>query len=79
MRRMTALLLTAGCVAAPLAETPGELPPEVLAIVAPGQDLSTARLRPEDNCFWYVHRGPVETTMLPLRSLNGRTICLAAG
>lgn len=78
MRKLlTFLLLTAGCVPAPSFTEPGDLPEEVLAIAAPGQDLSTARLLPEDNCFWYLHSGPVETTLLPLRNRDGRTICLA--
>jgi hypothetical protein len=70
-------LMTAACVPVAQMETPGNLPEEVSAIAAPGQDLSTARLLPDDNCFWYAHRGPVETTLLPLRATNGRTICLA--
>ena len=52
-----------------------ELPEEVRAMAAPGQDLTTARLRPEDNCYWYDHAGPVETTPIPLRSIEGRRIC----
>jgi hypothetical protein len=74
-----ALVLLAACVPVPDMTEPGGLPEEVLAIAAPGQDLSTARLLPEDNCFWYQHRGPVETTLLPLRNRNGRPICLATG
>lgn len=52
-----------------------ELPEAVRALAAPGQDLTTARLRPEDNCFWYDHAGPVETTPIPLRSMDGGKIC----
>ena len=53
------------------------LPDEVIALAAPGQDLSSAVMM-EDNCFWYRHTGPVETTMLPLRAANGRPICVQA-
>lgn len=52
-----------------------ELPEGVLAIAAPYQNLGAVVLRPEDGCYWYEHAGPVETTMLPLRSLQGRPIC----
>ena len=54
----------------------GELPEAVRAMAAPGQDLATARLRSEDNCYWYDHAGPVETTPIPLRSVGGAQICL---
>ena len=64
----------AGCVA----ETPpGQsvtLPPEVLALVAPGQDITTARIE-SDGCYWYLHRGPVETTYIPLETRDDRMIC----
>ena len=59
------------------AATPGTpLPEEVMAVVAPDQDLTTVRLRPEDNCYWYLHSGPVETTLVPLRTVSGNPICL---
>lgn len=51
------------------------VPDEVSSIAASFQDLSTARVRPEDGCYWYTHRGPVETTELPLRTVNGNPIC----
>ena len=54
-----------------------ELPPEVAAIAAPNQNLEAVKLLEEDNCFWYEHVGPVETTLLPLRSTRGRPICAA--
>ena len=57
----------------------GALPPvpeQIAALAAPNQDLSTARLRPEDNCYWYMHSGPVETTLLPLRTTRGNPICV---
>ena len=47
----------------------------VLALAAPGQNAMTARVLPEDNCYWYEHRGPVETTLLPLRTPAGNPIC----
>jgi hypothetical protein len=56
---------------------PGEaitLPPEVAALVAPGQDTSTARIE-SDGCYWYLHRGPVETTYIPLETRDDRMIC----
>ena len=77
-----AAVMTLGACAVPLGETAGsELVPsrEVLtrlnALAAPYQDLSFVRLRPEDGCYWYRHVGPVETTMLPLRTVDGGTIC----
>nr|WP_245727277.1 hypothetical protein [Paracoccus isoporae] len=57
-------------------EQPDAIPEYVLALAAPGQNLQTARLNPEDQCYWYIHNGPVETTEIPLRSGRGRHICL---
>ncbi|TDT72722.1 hypothetical protein BDE40_3574 [Litoreibacter halocynthiae] len=54
-----------------------QVPDEVVNLAALGQDLSTARLLPEDGCYWYEHRGRVETTLLPLRSARGNPICVA--
>lgn len=77
-----ALLITAGCTARTI-ETSAEpaqdegLPPEVAAIAAPGQNLASARFRPEDGCYWYDYAGPVETTTVPLRAANGNQICNA--
>lgn len=51
------------------------LPESVTSIAAPYQDLSTARYVPEDGCYWYAHVGPVETTLLPLRTSGGNRIC----
>jgi hypothetical protein len=51
------------------------LPEAVVAMVAPNQDLSTVRVKPEDGCYWYQHQGVVETTLLPLRNVEGRPIC----
>lgn len=52
------------------------LPEQIVALAAPNQDLATARLRPEDNCYWYMHSGPVEDTLLPLRTAGGNPICI---
>lgn len=52
-----------------------ELPEEIVSIAAPGQDLAAVQLNPDDGCYWYRYEGPVETTMLPLRSREGRPIC----
>lgn len=51
------------------------LPEQIVALAGPNQDLSTAYLRPEDNCYWYIHAGQVETTPLPLRTADGNPIC----
>lgn len=53
-----------------------EVPPDVAAMAAPNQDLSNVQLMPEDRCYWYLHEGPVESVMVPLRSLEGDMICL---
>lgn len=52
-----------------------EVPEGVLAIAAPWQNLDRVVLLPEDGCYWYQHQGPVETTLLPLRTREGRPIC----
>lgn len=52
------------------------IPEEVIAISGPNQDLMSAFLRPEDNCYWYMHNGPVERTPLPLRTADNRPICI---
>ena len=53
-----------------------EVPEEVVALAAPNQNLQAVKLLDEDNCYWYQHIGPVETTMLPLLSNRGRRICI---
>jgi len=74
------LTVVAGCVAlsacvvAPEEETVA-LSPEVLAIVAPGQAIGSARIE-ADGCYWYRHRGPVETTYIPILTDEGRMICI---
>jgi len=52
-----------------------ELPEGVLSIAAPYQDLDAVQIDQSNGCFVYRHIGPVETTFLPLRSVNGRPIC----
>lgn len=70
-----AILLSACNASVQSGTTAGTLPDAVATIAAPYQNLSTARLRPEDGCYWYLHAGPVETTLLPLRTSEGRPIC----
>lgn len=55
----------------------GQLPEAVAAMSAPDQDLQSARLLPQDGCYWYLRAGPVETTLLPLRTARGNQICTA--
>jgi len=78
---MVATLALAGCAVPPKEDNDpfriGNIPESVAALAAPDQDLNTARLRPEDNCYWYAHSGPVETTLVPLRSAGGNPICVA--
>jgi hypothetical protein len=52
------------------------IPEEVIAIAGPNQDIMSAFLRPDDNCFWHMHNGPVERTPLPLRTSDSRHICI---
>lgn len=75
-------LLALGACAVPVAEKAdpdtglsAEVMTQLNAMAAPFQDLQSVRLRPEDGCYWYRHVGPVETTMLPLRTADGRPIC----
>ncbi|MDP5362086.1 MAG: hypothetical protein NWP79_08085 [Paracoccaceae bacterium] len=53
-----------------------QLPEAVTAVAAPFQNLEAVVLLPDDNCYWYNHAGPVETTLLPLRTTQGRPICV---
>ena len=62
----------------PATEPESGVPEIVLELAADGQDLSTVRLLPDDGCYWYEHRGQVETTLLPLRARNGAAICRQA-
>ena len=71
--------ILSGCTAAVGIEDtdPDIIPEQVAVLAAPYQDVSTARLLPRDGCYWYLHQGPVETTLLPLRTIDGRPICAA--
>ncbi|MDX2484553.1 MAG: hypothetical protein QNK42_12925 [Pseudodonghicola sp.] len=55
-----------------------ELPEGVRAIAATNQDLTAVRVDPTDGCYVYRYRGPVETTYLPLRTVEGSPICTRA-
>jgi hypothetical protein len=74
-------LLALGACTAPMKQTDKstgfikELPEGVALIAAPYQNLQEVVLKPEDGCYWYRHYGQVETTMLPLRTVEGRPIC----
>lgn len=52
-----------------------ELPEGLAEIAAPGQNLQAVRIQPEDGCYWYQYVGPVEVTLLPLRTRDGGMIC----
>ena len=86
MKRKTATLLAgalalAGCATTPSLDADGaftELPEPLLALAAPYQNLNKVRLDQNDNCFWYLHEGPVERTWLPLRTAEGNPICQAS-
>ncbi len=53
-----------------------ELPEPVRAIAATNQNLEAVAVDPVDNCYVYQHRNAVETTLLPLRTREGRPICI---
>jgi len=79
---LLSIMLALGACAIPVtdaAESETAISEEVMTqlrtMAAPYQDLQSVRLQPEDGCYWYRHLGPVETTMLPLRTLDGRPIC----
>ena len=78
---LAAILILAGCTVPTLEDgdapnNAGNVPEAVAALAAPGQDLTSARLLQEDGCYWYEHSGPVETTLVPLRSAGGNPICI---
>jgi hypothetical protein len=50
------------------------LPAQVISLADPTQNLQAVRIM-DDGCYWYEHAGPVETTMLPLRTPSGSPIC----
>lgn len=77
------LIALSACVGPPEVDVPPTLSPrqqqmqEVASLAAPFQNISTAILNPNDNCFYYTHVGPVETIQLALRTPNGSPICSA--
>ena len=71
------LLAVLGLTACDVAPGGINLPPAVVELAGPNQDLSTARRFESDNCYWYDHKGVVETTPLPLRTAGGQHICVA--
>ena len=82
-----AVLLALGACVAPMPPEPDpatetgfitNLPEQVIALAAPDQNLQAVRIM-DDGCYWYEHAGPVETTMLPLRTPSGSPICTARG
>lgn len=82
---LSGILLALGACSMPIAPANNnstgfinELPEGVALIAAPYQNLQEVILKPEDGCYWYRHVGPVETTMLPLRTVEGRPICTEA-
>ena len=58
---------------------PDPIPEAVIALAAPYQNTDAVVFRPEDNCYWYWHDGPVEATLLPLRTVRGAPICRVVG
>lgn len=73
---LTTVLALGACSNSQNASSRPPLPENILEMAAPDQDLATAYLRPEDNCYWYMHTSPVETTRLPLRTIEGNPICV---
>ena len=55
-----------------------DVPEQVRSAVSPNQDLSAVKIDPVDGCYVYRYVGPVETTFLPLRTVDGRPICARA-
>ena len=45
----------------------GNVPETVANLAGPGQDLSTARYREDDGCFWYVHIASEGISLIGLR------------
>jgi hypothetical protein len=77
---LAVLAALGACTPMPTVDSPasagptGSVPENVAALAAPGQDLTSAR-KLEDGCYWYMYRGPVEATLLPLRTTAGNPIC----
>ena len=82
IRPAVLLALVSGMSACATGPAPGdgfmrEVPEQVVAVAAPGQNLQAVKWLETDDCFWYSHSGPVETTLLPLRNRRGQHICAA--
>jgi hypothetical protein len=79
-----AMMLALGACVAPMPEPETDtgfitnLPAEVISLADPDQNLQAVRIM-DDGCYWYEHVGPVETTMLPLRTPSGSPICTPRG
>lgn len=76
-----AIMLALGACVAPMPPEPEtdtgfitNLPAQVISLADPDQNLQAVRIM-DDGCYWYEHVGPVETTMLPLRTPSGSPIC----
>lgn len=79
---IVATLTLSACASVPASNAVSESaaalpPPELVDLAAPNQDLSSARVLPEDGCFWYEHNGRVEVTLLPLLTRDGSQICVS--
>lgn len=76
---LASTLALSACVSTAPEDSPSpflsELPEGLAEMAGPDQDLSAVRIMPDDGCYWYQHRNPVETTYLPLRTRDGRPIC----
>ena len=78
---LAGIFVLSACTLPPTVDSDGaftELPEPLVGLAAPYQNLNKVRLDPNDNCFWYLHDGPVESTWLPLRTSKGNPICQAA-
>ncbi|MEM1235599.1 MAG: hypothetical protein AAGI10_01430 [Pseudomonadota bacterium] len=73
-----AALVVAGCEPVPSgtgsSTSFASVPAEVVAAADPKQNVASARLL-DDGCYWYEYNGPVEQTLLPLRTPGGNPIC----
>ena len=71
---LAAPLVLAACVSTPTEVEPESLTDQLMALVAPGQDMTNVRVE-SAGCYWYRYAGPVEITYLPLLTRDGRMIC----
>ncbi|MEM6388739.1 MAG: hypothetical protein AAF825_02755 [Pseudomonadota bacterium] len=68
-----AVTALSACVTEPPTETLS-VDERIAEAARPGQDLSTVRLQ-SDGCYYWLWSGPVEDTLIPLESREGRAIC----